>query len=316
MALVPMKDLLGHAQKEAYTVAAFNFYNFDMLHAVLEAAEAEQSPVIVQISTKAHGYMRNLDRFVAFSKECCNDYSIPVALNHDHCITVEDAIAMVDAGFDSVMFDGSHLPLEDNITQTKAFVQYAHRHGTTVEAELGKIPGFEDDVFSQNTEFTSPDAALRFVKETGCDFLVVSVGTAHGGVAGTAHLPLSFDRLRQIHEAIPATPLVLHGAASLPENLITRINQWGGCVPDMRICSEDDIGRCGRYGVCKANMDVDNYLVYTAEIRHILETQPALYHPLTYLLPAKKAFYKEVRHKIRNVLKTSGKAEQQKERET
>lgn len=307
MGLVPMKDLLDHAQKGSFTVAAFNFFNFDMLYAILEAAEAEQSPVILQISMKAHGFMRNFHQFVAMSKEYCEGYSIPVALNHDHCLTVQDAAAMVDAGFGSVMFDGSRLPFADNIAQTKSIVQYAHAHGASVEAELGKIPGFEDDAFSGNAEYTNPVMALQFTKETNCDFLVVSAGTAHGGVAGTSHLPLSFDRLRQIHEAIPTVPLVLHGAASMPEELITRINRWGGLVPDMRICSENDIGRCGRYGVCKANMDVDNYLAYTAEVRRVLRTQPELYHPMSYLLPARDAFCDEVRHKIRNVTKTSGK---------
>lgn len=308
MGLVTMKQLLSHAQKGAYTVAAFNFFNFDMLYAILEAAEAEISPVIVQISKKAHGTMRDFNRFVDLSKKYCEGYSVPIALNHDHCLTLEEAAAMVDAGFGSVMFDGSRLPFEENISQTKAIVRYAHARGATVEAELGKIPGFEDTVFSKDAEYTSPSMARQFAEETGCDYLVVSVGTAHGGVSGTTHLPLSFDRLGQIHEAIPTVPLVLHGAASLPETLIAQVNRWGGRIPDMRICSEEDIGRCGRYGVCKANMDVDNFLAYTAEIRRILTVHPEFYHPFDYLSPAREAFSKEVRHKLRNVLKTSGMA--------
>lgn len=306
MALVDMCPLLKDALQQHYTVGAFNFFNFDMLHAILQAAEEEQSPVIIQLCMSTHDYMKNFSRLVSLVKQYCEDYSIPIALNHDHCPTLKDAKFAIDCGFPSVMFDGSHMSFEDNVKATKEIVAYAHRHGACVEAELGCVPGFEDMVFSENAVLTDPKLAKSFVEQTQCDALAISVGTAHGGIKTTEHIPIYFDRLEEIARAIPDQPLVLHGAASLSEELFTCINQWGGCVEQMRICSEEDISKCTQYHVCKANMDVDNFMVYTAAIRRYLIEEPQEYNPGALLACATTAFQREVQHKMRNVTLSSG----------
>lgn len=305
MALVGMAPLLKDALQQNYTVGAFNFFNFDMLHAILQAAEEEQSPVIIQLCMSTHGYMKNFSRFVSLVKQYCEDYSIPIALNHDHCPTLEDAKFAIDCGFPSVMFDGSHMSFEENVKATKEIVAYAHNHGACVEAELGCVPGFEDMVFAESAVLTDPDLAKTFVEQTGCDALAISVGTAHGGVKTTQHLPIYFDRLEEIARRIPNQPLVLHGAASLPAELFACINRWGGSVEQMRICSEEDISKCTQYHVCKANMDVDNFMVYTAAIRQYLTEEPQEYNPGALLKYAEAAFQKEVQHKMRNVTLSS-----------
>lgn len=306
MGIVNENELLHDAMEHGYTLAAFNFFNFDMLRAILEAAEEERSPVIIQLCMGGRAYMKSLSRFAELVERYCRDYSIPIGFNHDHCPTVEDARAAIDAGIPAVMFDGSHLPFEENVRQTGQIVAYAHQRGVTVEAELGCLPGFEDMTFAEKAVLTDPEQARRFVAQTGCDCLAVSVGTAHGGVLADEPLPLHFDRLGEIHRALPGFPLVLHGAASLPDHLVERVNQWGGQVEQMRICSEADISKCAGYGVCKANMDVDNFLAYTAELRRNLVSDPGEYNPMQYLARARDAFQEEVRHKLRHVVRSAG----------
>lgn len=308
MGLVCAKDALRDALKNRYTLTAFNFFNFDMLRAILDGAEAEQSPVIVQISMGGRAFMKSFPRLVQLVNLYCEDYSVPIVFNHDHCPTIEDARYAVDCGMKSVMFDGSHLPFAENVRLTREITDYAHARGAAVEAELGAIAGFEDTIFSESTVFTDPEQAKTFVEQTGCDSLAVSVGTAHGGVPSEQHLPLHLDRLRAIAEAIPEQPLVLHGAASLPQPLIDEVNRWGGNVPTLKICSEEDISKCAAFHVCKANMDVDNFLVYTAELRRLLTTKPEAYMPRKMLQSARDAVRDEVRHKLRNVVHSAGRS--------
>lgn len=308
MALVPIKELFDHAIQNGYTVGAYNVFNLDTLTAVLQAAEKENSPVIVQLSMGSRKYQPYFAAFVECVKLFCNSVSVPVALNHDHCQTVSQVLEAIEFGFPSVMYDGSHETYEDNVMNTKKIVEYAHEHGVWVEAELGKMAGFEDDVFAQSTQFTDPQQAVEFIAQTGCDSLAVSVGTSHGGVAGDSNLVLHFDVLSAIRSAIPANyPLVLHGAASVPENLVNAINAQGANVPQMRNCSEEDIRAAAAFGVVKANMDVDNHLCYSEAIRRKLHQITEKYDPRQYLKPAREAFEAQVRHKMKNVSCSSGK---------
>ena len=184
MALVTMKRLFDHAMKEKYTVGAYNVFNLDTLVAVLQAAEKEDSPVIVKLSMGSRKYQPYFETFVRCVKLYAEAVHVPVGLNHDHCKTVENAKEAIDYGIPSVMFDGSHLPFEENVASTREIVRYAHECGAWVEAELGKMAGFEDEVFAESTQFTDPHQAAEFIRLTGCDSLAVSVGTSHGGVAG------------------------------------------------------------------------------------------------------------------------------------
>jgi fructose-bisphosphate aldolase class II len=307
MALVDMGRLMDDALKKKYTIGAYNVFNLDTISAVLEAAEEENSPVILQMSMGSRKYQYNVPRFVEVIKLYAQAAEVPVSINHDHCLKTEDAKSAVDLGFLSVMFDGSHLDYETNINRTREIADYAHSKGVWVEAELGSLPGMEDEVFSENAAFTDPDLVVDYIKRSKCDSLAVSIGTTHGGVKADNYLPLHFEILEKIHNALGDFPLVLHGAASLPEHLVKEVNQYGGKVKQLRNCSEEDIAACREYGICKANMDVDNFLLCTARLRKVLLEIPEKYNPRGYLREAREAFKIEVKHKMRNVSGSSGK---------
>ena len=307
MALVLMKEILKRAVSEGYTVPAFNVFDYETLLAVAEAAEMSSSPVIIQMSMGARKHVSKPDVFVRLMKDVAENTNAPIALNHDHCTSPDNARQAIDLGFSGVMFDGSGLSFEDNIKRTREIVTYAGPD-VAVEAEFGMLPGFEDRVFSEHALFTDPDQAKEFVESSGCFSLAVSVGTSHGGVVAEAPLTLHMDILRRIHESLPGFPLVLHGAASLPVFLIDLVNEQGGKVEYLKNCSEDDISKVGAFGVAKANMDVDNFLCFTREVRRILREKAEKYDPRLYLRPAREAFRDEVCHKMKNVVLSAGKS--------
>lgn len=306
MSLVPPEKLYQHAIDHGYCLGAFNIYDLEMLKAVIGAAEQEHSPVIIQVSMGGRKYFGDLAKFVQVIRLYARDSIAPVMINHDHCTTFKACREAIEAGVDAVMFDGSHYPYQENIDKTREVVEYAHAHNVWVEAELGQLPGFEDEVFAESVAYTDPDLVPDFIGRTGCDALAVSVGTSHGGVIAGDYLPLDFERLGQIAERVHGYPLVLHGAASLPPHLIDAVNAYGGEVPYMRNCAEEDIARVSGYGVRKANMDVDNFLCFTAALRKYLLHAPAEYNPRGYLKAARAAFAEEVRHKMKNIMHSSG----------
>lgn len=305
MALINPKDLYAHAMQEGYTVGAFNVANLEMLQAVIGAAEAERSPAFIMVSMGARKYVKDLNKYVKVMRMYAEDSPMPFVVHHDHCQTVENAKEAIDAGCQSVMFDGSHFDFETNIAKTAEVAQYAHDHGVWVEAELGCLPGFEDMVFSESAVYTNPDTVEEFIARSHCDSLAIAAGTAHGGVQSDDYLFLDVDLIKTIHERVPGYPLVLHGAASLPPYLIDACNAYGGKVPYLRNCSEEAIRAASYLGVCKANMDVDNFLKFTTAIRKFFTETPGIYDPRKYLAPARAEFEDEVRHKMRNVLRSA-----------
>ena len=306
--LIQPQMLLLKAREERYIIGAFNVFNMDFAACVLEAAAAEQSPVILQISMGARKYQSDWRIFVKHVKELAQKQCIPAFLQHDHCTSVENCMEAVDAGVMAVMFDGSHLPYEQNVKKTREVVAYAHARNVAVEAELGCLPGFEDMVFADKAVFTDAAQAKEFVFESGCDSLAVSVGTSHGGVVADEALPIAFDTLAAIARALPGYPLVLHGAASLPNWSVDAVNVLGGRVPYLKNAAEKDIAACAGLGIAKANMDVDNFLAYTAAVRGWLNEAPEQYDPRKYLLKANEALKTEVRRKMREVLQSSRRA--------
>ena len=244
--------------------------------------------------------------YVEMLRRLADKYEVPFFIQHDHCPTVEACKEAIEAGCQSVMFDGSHLPYEDNVEQTKEIVEYAHKRNIWVEAELGCLPGFEDFVFAEKAVYTNPQKAKEFIALTGCDALAVAVGTSHGGVRGDDYLPLDLELMKKIAAEKPGYPFVLHGAASLPPELITACNEQGGKVEYLRNCSEESIAAAVKAGAKKVNMDVDNFLVYTTEVRKFLNEKPSIYDPRKYLKPAEEAFQREVMHKMLKVLGSSG----------
>lgn len=306
MALRAPKELYRDAVEGNYGIGAFNTFSLEGIMAVMEAAKEMRSPAIIQVSMGARKYVKHLSTYVDTIKRMAENYDVPFFIQHDHCSTAQACREAIEAGCQAVMFDGSHLSYGENVSETKKVVSYAHDRGVWVEAELGCLPGFEDLVFAEKAVFTDPDMAKQFIEETGCDALAVAVGTSHGGVEGEDYLPLKFDLLEEIVSRKRGYPFVLHGAASLPPELIAACNRQGGKVEYLRNCSEQSIARAVEIGVKKVNMDVDNFLVFTTAVREFLNDKPDIYDPRKYLQPAAAAFQKEVEHKMKAVLNSAG----------
>ena len=308
MAISTPKEMYRRACANGYALGAFNISSLESMLAVMEAAETTASPVIVQVSMGARGYVRHLQAFVDTIKRFSAEYNVPMFVQHDHCSTLEACVEAMDAGVQALMFDGSHLPYEDNVRLTKQVAERAHARGVWVEAELGRLPGFEDMVFAESTVYTDPKLANRFIQETACDCLAVAVGTSHGGVQASDYLPLDVGLVEAISRETSGFPLVLHGGASLPPELIDACNRQGAQVENLRNCSEASVAKAVKAGIRKVNMDVDNFLVFTTAVRKHLNEKPGIYDPRKYLAPAKDAFREEVAHKMRSVLFSAGQA--------
>jgi fructose-bisphosphate aldolase class II len=307
MAFAKPGELFQKAYREGYALGAFNVFNLESIQAVLRAAELEKSPVIVQVAMGARKYLGEIRNFVQLIKMIAEPLKIPVCLHHDHCTDLEVCKDSIDLGFTSVMIDGSNLDFDTNIHLVKRVTEYAHARGVWVEAELGSLPGFEDEIFSESNHFTNPDDVVEFVERSGCDSLAVAVGTSHGGVKGRDDLQIDLELLQEITARLPGYPLVLHGGASLTKSYVDQMNRYGGKVEYMRNASEKAITEAVKTGVCKVNMDVDNFYAYTAAIRQFLVESPEIYDPRKYLAAGREAFLAEVRHKMKEVVLSSGK---------
>lgn len=307
MALVlNQRELYQHAVSHEYIIPAFNCFDIESMRAIVMAAEEEDSPVVLQVCMAMHNKVHPLGKFVSYIKDYLADAEAPVLLNHDHMQKIEDCMEAVDMGFPSVMFDGSHLLFEENVEKTKKVVEYAHANGRWVEAELGSIPGFEDIIFNAKSIYTNPEQAAEFIERTGCDSLSVAVGTAHGGVRANGPLEMDFTLLKEIKRAAGATPLVLHGAASLPKEYIDEVNAYGGTVEYLSMCLETTIEKSRHYGVAKANMDVDNFLKYTYTLRKFFTEHSDQFNPFDYNTLASSAMKEACAHKMRYVTKSAG----------
>jgi fructose-bisphosphate aldolase class II len=247
-------------------------------------------------------------------------YDIPIVLHLDHGDTFELCKSCIESGFSSVMIDGSHLPYEKNAELTKQVVDYAHQYGVSVEGELGVLAGIEDEVSSAVTHYTKPEEVEDFVKKTGVDSLAISIGTSHGANKFTPAQctrntdgvlvppPLRFDILEECEKRIPGFPIVLHGASSVPAELVKIINSNGGKLKDAVGIPEDQLRRAAASAVCKVNIDSDGRLAMTASIRKTMMDNPAEFDPRKYLGPARDQLKELYKHKIINVLGSVNKA--------
>ena len=308
MALVTTKDMFAKALNSDYAVGAFNVNNMEIIQGIVEAAQEENAPLILQVSAGARKYAKPA-YLVKLVEAAMLDTGLDIALHLDHGEDFDICKKCVDDGFSSVMIDGSKHPFEENIRLTKEVVEYAHAHGVSVEAELGKLAGVEDNikVDSRNATFTVPEEAAEFVAKTGVDSLAVAIGTSHGAYKFKGEPYLDFERLQEIHKLIPDTPLVLHGASTVLPEFVAKCNEYGGDIPGAQGVPEDMIRTAAKYGVCKVNIDTDLRLAMTAEISKYLTEHPADFDPRKYLGPARDAIKRMVQHKIRNVLNASGK---------
>ena len=328
LGLVNTREMFARAVKGGYAIPAFNFNNMEQLQAIIKAAVAEKSPVILQVSKGAREYANpTLLRYmaqgaVAYAKELGCEHP-EICLHLDHGDSFETCKSCVDSGFSSVMIDASALPFEENIALTKQVVEYAHAHDVTVEAELGVLAGVEDEVAHEESHYTKPEEVIEFVERTGCDSLAISVGTSHGAYKfkpeqctrdpKTGRLvppPLAFDVLAAIEEKLPGFPIVLHGSSSVPQEEVDTINKYGGKLPDAVGIPEEQLRQAAASAVCKINIDSDSRLAMTAAIRKVFVEKPGEFDPRKYLGPARDNMQKLYEHKIVNVLGSNNKLAQ------
>ncbi|MBE7068589.1 MAG: class II fructose-1,6-bisphosphate aldolase [Clostridiales bacterium] len=311
MPLVTTTDMFKKAYAGKYAIGAFNVNNMEMIQAIVEAANEEKSPVILQVSAGARKYANPvyLKHLVQAAVET-ND--VPIAMHLDHGADFEICKASIDGGFTSVMIDASSHPWEENIAITKKVVEYAHDHGVVVEAELGKLAGIEDDVnvSAADAQFTSPDEVEEFTQRTGIDSLAIAIGTSHGAYKFKPGQDpkLRLDILEEIGKRLPGFPIVLHGASSVPQDKVAIVNQFGGHMPDAIGIPESELRKAAQMAVCKINIDSDLRVAFTAAIRKHFTEQPSHFDPRQYLGDARTMMKEMVKHKIVNVLGSAGKA--------
>ena len=310
MSLVTTKEMFEKSMKEGFAIGAFNVNNMEIIQAIVDAAAENNSPVILQASSSAIKYAR-INYLMKMIEAAVEEHpNVPIAIHLDHGPDFETCKKCVDAGFTSVMFDGSKYDFEENIRLTKEVVDYAHAHGVVVEAELGKLAGIEDEVnvSADDARYTDPDQAYEFVQRTGVDSLAIAIGTSHGAYKFKGDAKLRFDILQKIKEKLPDTPIVLHGASSVVPELLDMCNNNGGNIPGAKGCPDEMLRQAGEYGVSKINVDTDLRLAMTAQIRRVFAEDPSVFDPRKYLGAAKEEIKATVAHKINNVFCSAGKA--------
>lgn len=311
MALVNTKDMFKKAYAGGYAVGAFNVNNMEIIQGICEAAQETKSPLILQVSAGARKYAKHV-YLVKLVEAAIEDCGLDLALHLDHGEDFAICKACIDGGFTSVMIDGSKHSFEDNIALTKQVVDYAHQFNVTVEGELGRLAGVEDDVnvSDEDSSYTDPAQVEEFVSRTGVDSLAIAIGTSHGAYKfkpGTKP-QLRFDILAEVERRLPGFPIVLHGASSVMQEYVAKVNQFGGAMPDAIGVPEDMLRKAAGMAVCKINIDSDLRLALTAAVREHLATYPDHFDPRQYLTPARAAIREVVTHKMREVLGCAGQA--------
>ena len=309
MPLVTTKEMFEKSMKEHFAIGAFNVNNMEIIQGIVDAAHEEQSPVILQASSGAIKYAR-INYLTKMVEAALQETNIPIALHLDHGADFDTCKMCIDSGFTSVMIDGSKYDFEENIELTKKVVDYAHKNGVVVEAELGKLAGIEDDVnvASEDAKYTDPNQAEEFVRRTGCDSLAIAIGTSHGAYKFKGEAKLRFDILEKVKNKLPNNPIVLHGASTVIPELVEMCNKYGGNIPGAKGVPDEMLHEAGKLGVSKINVDTDLRLAMTGEIRKAFVENPSEFDPRKYLQPARKAIYETVKHKIHDVFCSTNKA--------
>lgn len=310
MTPVTTTEMFKKSMKEGFAVGAFNVNNMEIIQAIVDAAAETNSPVILQASSSAIKYAR-INYLMKMVEAAIEEHpNIPVAIHLDHGPDFETCKMCIDAGFTSVMIDGSKYDFEQNVEITKQVVDYAHSKGVVVEAELGKLAGIEDEVnvSAADAMYTDPVQAEEFVKRTGCDSLAIAIGTSHGAYKFKGEAKLRFDILKEIKARIPETPIVLHGASTVIPELVEMCNQYGGNIPGAKGVPDEILHEASVSGVSKINVDTDLRLAMTAGIRKVFSEDPSAFDPRKYLLPARELIKETVKHKIVDVFGSSNKA--------
>lgn len=283
MPLVNMVNMLSKAKEGKYAVGQYNINNLEWTKTILLTAEKNQSPVILGVSEGAGKYMGGFNTVVMMVKGLMQDLNITVdvAIHLDHGSSFEKCKAAIDAGFTSVMIDGSHHPIDENIRMTKEVVDYAHARGVSVEAEVGTVGGNEDGVIG-GIKYADEAECVRLVKETGVDALAPALGSVHGPYKGEP--VLGFTEMASIQKATDM-PLVLHGGTGIPD---------------------DKIKKAISCGTCKINVNTECQLAFNKILREVVATNKEVYDPRKLLGPASKGIENAVTEKM-TVFGTIGK---------
>ncbi len=275
MAIISTKYLLTHAQSNGYAVPAFNIHNAETIQAILETCAEMRAPVILAGTPGTFKHI-GFSEIYALCQAYSHSFTMPVALHLDHHETLDDILTKIGEGVRSVMIDGSHLPFEENIALVKSVVNFCHAHDCSVEAELGRLGGVEDDmeVDAESAFLTSPAEALRFAQLTGIDSLAVAIGTAHG--LYTQRPKIDFARLEKIRNTVDI-PLVLHGASDVPDA---------------------NVRRAIELGVCKVNVATELKIAFAGAVRKWFTDNPEGNDPRYYMRMGMDAMKAVVRDKI------------------
>lgn len=275
MAIISTKYLLQDAQHRSYAVPAFNIHNAETIQAILEVCKEMQSPVILAGTPGTYKHIA-FEEIYALCSAYSKSYDIPLALHLDHHESFDDICNKVNAGVRSAMIDGSHFPFSENVRLVKSVVDFCHLHDCSVEAELGRLGGVEDDmsVDAESAFLTDPQEARRFVELTGVDSLAVAIGTAHGLYVKTPKI--DFQRLEEIHKVVDV-PLVLHGASDVPDDFVKRTITLG---------------------ICKVNVATELKIAFATAVKEWFKNNPEGNDPRYYMRVGMDAMKEVVRSKI------------------
>jgi fructose-bisphosphate aldolase class II len=305
MALISMRQLLDHAAEHGYGMPAFNVNNMEQVHAIMQAADEVDSPVIMQGSAGARSYAGEpfLRHLIQAAVEMYPH--IPIVMHQDHGSEPAVCLRSIQSGFTSVMMDGSLMPdmktpstYEYNVEVTRKVVEMAHAGGVSVEGELGCLGSLETGMMGEedghgaegkldmNMLLTDPEEAADFVKKTGVDALAIAIGTSHGAYKFTQKPTgkvLRIDRVKEIHQRIPSVHLVMHGSSSVPQEWLEIINNYGGDMGTTYGVPVEEIVEGIKNGVRKVNIDTDLRMASTGAIRKHLAENPSNFDPRKFL---------------------------------
>lgn len=309
LGLVNTKKIFADAITHKYAVPAFNFYNMETLQAIIDAANITHSPVILAVSESALKYMGD-DMLIGMIRGANIKPNQKIALHLDHGTSFDICKHAIQLGFSSVMIDASKLPFAENIKLSKQVAKYAHKHRVSVEAELGTLAGIEDEnTFGKNSSYTDPVAAYEFVAATGVDSLAISIGTSHGAHKRKHHdEELRWDILKQITKTLPDFPLVLHGASTIPGDLVSTVNKFGGHISQALGIDAKQLRRANKMNICKINVDSDLRLGFTAAVRQNLAENPDNFNPREFLVAARETMTKICIDEIKAIMASKNKS--------
>lgn len=288
--LVSGNDILQKAHKEGYGIGAFNFVNFEMLNAIFTAAHEANSPIIAQASEGAIKYL-GIDMVVDMVRTMAKRYPhIPVALHLDHGTSFESCQKAIDSGFTSVMIDASHHHFAENLKLTSEVVAYAHSKGVSVEAELGRLMGIEDNisVSEKDAVLINPDEAEEFVEKSKVDYLAPAIGTSHGAFKFKGEPQLDFARLQEV-KTRTNIPLVLHGASAIPDYVRESFLATGGDLKGSKGVPFDFLKEAIKGGINKVNTDTDLRIAFMAQVRKVANEDPTQFDLRKFFTPGMEA---------------------------